>query len=111
VYSFSKAQRLLTKADYDAVFKDSKKWTTSGFVVLYRKNDLAFARLGLALSKKMIHKAHDRNRVKRLIREGFRRATLPAFDLIFLARTGVAKQTNHELSMQLSKLWIKLASV
>ena len=110
MFVFKKAQRLLTKNDYDHVFEQAKKIVTTEYVVLYRKNNLGYARLGLALSKKMIAKAHDRNRIKRLLREGFRQRQLPAVDIVFLARSGVAKKTNSCINTQLSKTWEKLTT-
>jgi ribonuclease P protein component len=110
VFSFNKAQRLLKKSDYDHVFVQAKKIVTTDFVLLCRENNIGYARLGLALSKKMIAKAHDRNRIKRLLRECFRQTQLPAVDIIFLARSGVAQQTNLGINTRLSKTWEKLAS-
>ncbi|KTD62422.1 ribonuclease P protein component [Legionella shakespearei] len=110
MFAFKKTQRLLTKIEYDLVFQQAKKIVTTEFILLFRENNLGHARLGLALSKKMIAKAHDRNRIKRLMREGFRQAQLPAVDMIFLARQGIAKQTNSGLTTQLSKTWEKLTS-
>ncbi|MBA2657268.1 MAG: ribonuclease P protein component [Tatlockia sp.] len=108
---FNKTQRLLKKSDYDYVFAQAKKLATSEFIVLHRENTLGNARLGLALSKKMIQKAHDRNRIKRLLRETFRTKELPAFDVIFLARPGVAKVENKTLIARLSTIWNKLAII
>ena len=108
MFAFKKTQRLLKKIDYDHVFEQAAKIVVSEFVVLFRKNDLGYARLGLALSKKMIAKAHDRNRIKRLIRESFRQTELPSVDVIFLARQGVAKQTNANIYSRLGKSWKKL---
>ena len=110
MFSFKKTQRLLKKSEYDHVFVQAKKFVTADFVLLYRENDLGYARLGLALSKKMIAKAHDRNRLKRLLRECFRQTQLPAVDIVFLARTGVAKQTNSGINSKLSKTWEKLTA-
>jgi ribonuclease P protein component len=108
VFVFKRIQRILNKAEYDYVFKKAQKIVTSDFIVLYRSNNLGHARLGLALSKKMIAKAHDRNRVKRLIRESFRLRQLPDLDIIFLAKPGVAKQDNSVFYTKLSKTWDQL---
>ena len=110
MFAFKKAQRLLKKIDYDHVFEKAKKIVTTEFIILFRENNLGYARLGLALSKKMIAKAHDRNRIKRLLREGFRQTRLPAVDLIFLARQSVGKQTNSGINNKLSKTWEKINS-
>lgn len=110
MFAFKKTQRLLKKIDYDHVFEKAKKVVTSEFVILYRKNELGHARLGLALSKKMIAKAYDRNRIKRILRESFRQTQLSRVDVIFLARKGLANQTNSNISAKLSKTWEKLIS-
>lgn len=110
MFAFKKTHRLLTKKDYSHVFEQAKKIVTSEFIILFRENNLGYARLGLALSKKMIAKAHDRNRIKRLIRESFRQKELPGVDMIFLARQGVAKQANSNINTRLGKSWEKLTS-
>ncbi|MCE0722070.1 MULTISPECIES: ribonuclease P protein component [Legionella] len=110
MFAFKKTQRLLTKNDYNYVFEQAKKIVTSEFIILFRENNLGYARLGLALSKKMIAKAHDRNRIKRLLRESFRQKELPAVDLVFLARQGVAKQTNAIINARMGKTWKKIIS-
>ncbi len=108
MYGFNKTRRLLKKSDYDAVFSQANKVVSSEFIVLYRNNTMGHARLGLALSKKMIAKAHDRNRVKRLLRETFRNRQLPALDVVILARRGVANVENSNLIKKLSSVWDKL---
>lgn len=110
MFSFKKTQRLLKKSDYDHVFAQAKKIVTTDFILLSRKNNLGYARLGLALSKKMIAKAHDRNRIKRLLRESFRQTQLPAIDVIFLARSGIAKQISSAVNTRLGKTWEQLSS-
>lgn len=111
MYSFKKSSRLLKKSDYDHVFSKAKKITLTEFVILYRKNNQAYPRLGMALSKKMIAKAHDRNRIKRLIRESFRNnKQLPCIDIILLARTGVATIENSILTNTLGKTWDQLSA-
>lgn len=108
MYCFDKTRRLLKKSDYDHVFNQAKKLVTSDFIVLYRENNVGQARLGLALSKKMIAKSHDRNRIKRMLRESFRTRSLPAIDIIFLARHGVANVQNSVIFTKLSQAWDKL---
>ena len=108
MYCFDKTRRLLKKSEYDDVIKQAKKLVNTEFIVLYRENTVGHARLGLALSKKMIAKAHDRNRLKRLLRETFRTRCLPALDIVILARNGVAKVQNSIVNAKLSQVWDKL---
>lgn len=108
MHDFHRTRRLLTKNDYNDVFNQAKKVVTSDFVVLYRSNAVGHARLGLALSKKAIAKAHDRNRVKRLLRETFRTRCLPAIDIVVLAKRGLANIENSLIINKLDTLWDKL---
>src|SRR5438045_540072 len=94
---FTKERRLNKKSDYDHAFYVAEKIVIKNFVFFFRKNDFEFGRLGLVIPKKKISKAHDRNRLKRLIRETFRCRTLPAVDVIVLARNEVAHIPNSEL--------------
>ncbi|WP_419419725.1 ribonuclease P protein component [Legionella sp. D16C41] len=108
VYGFDKKRRLITKGDYDYVFAQAKKVITPEFVILYRQNSLGYARLGLALAKKKITKAYQRNRLKRLVRENFRTQHLPAVDIVFLARHGAGKVENKLIIEHLGYAWKKL---
>lgn len=107
---FDKTRRLLNKKDYDHVFCQAKKTVTDELIILHRVNALGYARIGLALSKKMIAKANQRNRVKRIIRESFRTHKLPAIDLIVLARHGVVEVENKIIDSNLSEAWEKLTT-
>lgn len=91
VFKFDKSQRLLTPKDYQAmsnrpanVIKDPTKSPIIFkihqpnlllFVKLAPadlKNTAVINRLGLAITKKKVKRAHERNRIKRLTREYFR---------------------------------------
>lgn len=109
MYTFGKSKRLLTKSDYNQVFSDAKRLSTSEFIVLYRKNNQDDSRLGLAISKKILAKSHDRNRIKRIIRESYRQANVASYDIVVLAKTAIKTQSNHHLFTNLSGLWAKLS--
>jgi ribonuclease P protein component len=65
------------------------------------------ARLGLAISSRVVPAAVGRNRIKRLARESFRsrRAQLPAADLVLQARAGAGDAEGKELRATLERLW------
>lgn len=108
-HSFAKSCRLLTKRDYEYVFQDANKLVTPHFIILYRNNAKGHPRLGMALSKRVIPKAHDRNRVKRLLRETFRtNSQLPAVDIVVLAKPGVLQIESALLTGKLVQAWGKL---
>lgn len=108
MFAFTKSQRLLHKREYNQVFEAARKVATSDYILLYRENALGYPRLGLAISKKKIAKAHDRNRIKRILREAFRKSQLPAVDLVFLAKSGWEKQANAVIYEKLGKTWEQL---
>jgi len=69
----SKKEKLRKNKEFQAVFKEGKKlWVNSILLIIYRPNSLNYRRLGIVVSKK-IRKATQRNKVKRWIRELFRR--------------------------------------
>ncbi len=109
MYRFTKAHRLLKKSDFDRVFKQAKRLVVPGFTLLFRGNDVGHSRLGLVVPKKIIARAHERNRVKRLARETFRqKKDLPAFDIIVLVRKGEITQNKQMMSTHLDEAWNKL---
>ena len=76
----------------------------------YRDNELGHARLGLAISKRVSKRAVERNRIKRLLRESFRRVRhqLPSVDLMVMAREQAAGVPGPELLAEIDGLWKKL---
>ena len=83
--------------------------TKNGRQVLARENDANLPRLGLTVAKKHLKRAHDRNRIKRIVRESFRlkQHELPHFDFVFVAKGGIGKLDNQTLFETLEKLWAR----
>ena len=108
--AFPRRNRLLKATDFSRVFKQPKKSVDECFTVLWRKNGLDYARLGLAISKKNARRAVDRNRIKRLIRESFRQEIchLPNVDIVILSRRQIAERSNQTIFSSLNKHWEKL---
>ena len=86
----SRDERLRTRRDLDRVFRDGDHIYAPNFVIISRRNELGFSRVG-AISGKKSGTAVERNRVKRLIREFFRRnkgvIRVPA-DYVIIGRKG-----------------------
>ena len=68
--------------------------------------------LGLAISKKSLKRAVDRNGVKRLVRESFRfhQRLLAGMDLIVLCRRHLPLNDRYKLRNSLERHWMKLAN-
>lgn len=108
---FPKCSRLLRPADFRRVFEGAERVGNRHLTLLARANGLSHPRLGLAISKKNVRRAVDRNRIKRQIRERFRafQDTIGGFDVVVLARPGIAQLHNRDLRAVLDRLWLELA--
>ena len=107
-YSFPKHVRILDGSVYSLVLKSPQKKLVTGPVqVKARDNGLEFARLGLVVPKRGTARAHERNRMKRAIREQFRlsRKSLPRKDMVVQVFSPVAvEQLRDILSRQFAVL-------
>jgi ribonuclease P protein component len=76
--------RLVRQAEFDQVFAENQRARTDTFIVMARPNQVGHARLGMVVSRRLLPRAVDRNRVKRCIRECFRVRLdkLPACDFV-----------------------------
>lgn len=83
---FPKTARLLKKSDFR--FRPYQKYFTERFGFYFKKNGAG--RLGISISKKVLKRATDRNRIKRLLREVYReiREDFPKVDVHVVAREG-----------------------
>lgn len=79
-------------------------------LILARTNHHKTSRLGLVIAKKHVRKSVERNRIKRIVREHFRQATLShdSFDIVFLARKGLDNLDNRAIKALLNHLWQRL---
>ncbi|HFQ14238.1 MAG TPA: ribonuclease P protein component [Gammaproteobacteria bacterium] len=110
-WRFPRQHRLLAAKDFSRVFAQPVKQGDRDFTLLARANGLAHARLGIAAPKRQLKRAVDRNRIKRIIRESFRRrqAQLRGLDVVVLVRHGVLALDNAALFRRLDKLWNSLS--
>jgi ribonuclease P protein component len=111
LHHFGRSKRLITAADYRYVFQNAQRSTDNHFVVLARATQAGASRLGLAIAKKHVKRAVDRNRIKRIAREAFRLhcPAEPGLDLVVMARSDTAKHDSATLHKALLKHWQKLS--
>ena len=109
-YTFSRELRLLTPEDFQPVFKKATPAVSPHITLLAKKNLKSYSRIGMAIPKKHIKKAVERNRIRRVLREYFRHnhQQLPDIDLVVVAKSGIAELSNLELTLTMDKLWKKL---
>jgi ribonuclease P protein component len=103
--------RLRRPSEFAALRTSSGRAGGRCFHVRYRDNELGQARLGLAISKRVSKRAVERNRIKRLLRESFRRIRhqLPSIDVMVMAREQAAGLPGAQLLAEIDVLWRKLS--
>ena len=103
-HTYPPTARLRKRAEFLRLKDSARKFASRGILVVWQANDLAHARLGVTVSKK-VGCAVTRNRVKRFVRETFRnnRSLLPAVDLNVIARSEAASMDFHALQQELLK--------
>ena len=112
-YTFTKKERLNSKKHIDQLFAEGKAFFSYPFKVFYlfQETEKEFpAQVLITISKKNFKKAVDRNKLKRLVREGYRQNKLLLHDyltennksLIFgLVYIGESILTNQEIERKL----------
>jgi len=109
---YSRARRIVKTDEFSSVFRLRPTQRTAHFVLYTRSNQLTHARLGVVAAKRFAPRAITRNTIKRVTREVFRQAALPAIDCIVRlsrpvnSRTGPASSARlkAELRAELARL-------
>ena len=82
-----KEYRVKSSQDFDNIIRKKQSFANRQFVIYYQENKLDHMRLGISVSKKL-GKAHERNKLKRYVRESFktRKDFLKNYDIIIIVR-------------------------
>jgi len=110
-FTFPKEVRLLTASDYSNVFQDVQlRVSSKNFLILARTYEKNHPRLGIIIAKKNVKLAVERNRLKRQLRETYRkqRQVLPSLDIVVLAKKGADSYNSSLIAKELDYLWQKL---
>lgn len=99
----TKSERIKKNSQFRFIYSRGKSYSNDKLVLYIFRNKKNLNRIGLSVSKK-VGKSVVRNRIKRLIREGYRlnkNMYKRGYDLIFIARGGAknAKFTDIEKSV------------
>jgi ribonuclease P protein component len=93
--AFPKSARLRKRKEFLSVQREGRRYHTAHFVVIRRPAAGAISRLGITVSGR-VGNSPVRNRIKRLMREVFRRhreALSPPSDVVIIARPGADNLT------------------
>ncbi|NBW88406.1 MAG: ribonuclease P protein component [Gammaproteobacteria bacterium] len=104
-------RRVRRKADFDATYKEGRRYGDALLSMTVRPNSHGGPRIGLAIAARTVGNAVARNRLRRIIRESFRLAQhrLPSADIIVGARAGVRDAESVRIRASLDALFAKLA--
>ena len=83
--TFKKPERLTGKKLLEEIHRSGAAIKVFPFVLLYlpmSNQQASPARLAISVPKRRVHNAVDRNRIKRLVREAYRKQKQPLYDLL-----------------------------
>jgi ribonuclease P protein component len=105
-------RRLRQPGEFSDTLKNGRR-CSGRFLLLAIRPTERLARLGLAIAKRHIPRACDRNTIKRIAREAFRlmRHSLPAVDVVVLAKAQPKNAPNAsrlELREEMNKLLLQI---
>lgn len=105
---FEKKFRLLSARDFEELKVGSSSYKKAALIIYYKKNSFNQSRIGLSVPKK-IGKSHDRNRLKRLMREFYRTSSYKflGYDILLVvswSRNLVPESSEAKESMLIKNL-------
>lgn len=105
-HSFSKAQRVRRRVEFQRVFDSGYRVSSRYFTLVFAPGSTPPARLGIVASRKL-GDAVRRNRAKRLIREVFRHLDTPpaAVDVVVIPRRELFDAPFTDLERDFRTAW------
>lgn len=114
VATFPRSVRLRAPTQFQATFSQGRRISATLFRLHARPAETFLtdtvqlsARLGISISKRVAARAVERNRIKRIARDSFRRCRtqLPPGDYVLLAQRDAAGAPSEALRVALASLW------
>jgi ribonuclease P protein component len=110
--NFPKSARLRKRPEFLKLSRTGRKIHSAHFVILSGDNDSGENRLGITVSSK-VGNAVARNRIKRSVREFFRRRRHDlgkGLDFVVIARTSAAQISSRKIAEEMSENLIERRS-
>jgi ribonuclease P protein component len=102
-----KELRIRKQKDFDRIFSNGSFYSEAFLAIKVSKNDFGFSRFAFIVSNKVSKKAHERNRIKRLLRESVRLSLLEikqGIDIVFIVRTDISGRSIVEVASVVDRL-------
>jgi ribonuclease P protein component len=106
---FPKQARLRKRPEFLSLSRGGEKAHAPHFLIITQPNESGEARLGVTVSAK-VGNAVGRNRVKRFLRECFRRyrhQIVPSKDVLIIARKGAINLSSREVESEIKDVLIE----
>lgn len=89
------------------MFQEGRKRPSCYFALYFKKNDLAYARLGIVVAKRNVRKATTRNLIKRMVRESFRLNSVrqKSFDIVVVIYKPYSLLSKKEMRHEIDEKW------
>jgi len=103
---YPRGARIVRKADFDAVYRNGKRRSSSHFTVFLKANDLPQSRFGFSI-KRELGGAVVRNRIRRRVREAIRlhrEEISPGWDFVIHPKASVESAAFAALEDDLQRL-------
>ncbi|MEO8417215.1 MAG: ribonuclease P protein component [Methylophilaceae bacterium] len=110
ITSFPSRVRLIKTDDFSSVFNFRKRISGRFLAIHYQQNQYGWARLGLIVGKKTARLAVNRNYMKRVLRELFRKqqSQLQSVDLVVRTQKPFARMDYQLVEQEFAELLSKL---
>ncbi|HEY1726078.1 MAG TPA: ribonuclease P protein component [Steroidobacteraceae bacterium] len=111
-FGLSRTRRLRRPIEFQSAYATGRRMGNEFFTVNVKPNERDGARLGMSVAARILRRAVDRNRLRRLIRESFRhhQSALPRVDIVVGLRPGVKTADNQRLRVALQQLWHRISA-
>ena len=110
-FGLPRQRRLRRSVEFKRLYAQGRRLSQERFTAVVHANELGAARLGLSVAARILRRAVQRNRVRRLIRESFRhhQRSLPAVDIVVGLRAPFGELDSSQMRRSLEKLWRKIS--